>query len=514
MVEHRLEKLRAFPIQQGEILSVQYIRNSSEQAIIGFRTNAERYQHYYDVVMLLRPAPGSNIHVEMYLPEPEDWNGRFLGTGNGGYAGEIVKGALLNGLARGFATANTDMGMPKDPDEAMGNMETYIDFGHRSTHLMTVIGKELATWFYDQAPAYSYFMGGSTGGQQAFSEAQRYPEDYDGIVALSPAFDRVNLHTFFVWNWQQICQYENAVFSTEDARNWREALVKVYADDCFGQKEDGYLAFPGGIKGNPMDHPDLQGYIHAHLTEGQKNALRALYDGPVDPVTGEQIIPGFLPGTEPEGLGLADISGGEKFKHDFFYLLRWALGQDFDFMKFDFHRDWYRVREMLSPILDATDLDMKRFRGLGHKLLVIGGSSDPIIPYTGFLKWYQDLVQKEGGLESTKEFCRFFLMPGFAHTFGGNGVQDVGIGLRATPLDADHDAICAVEAWVEQGKAPERLMGTHLKRTPEGLKQAYVLPAYAYPNIAVLKGCDPHIPESYEKEENDAIYEYNPHAEA
>lgn len=503
--EDNIERLKSFPLEQGEIIAAEW--HKSRKGLTPF--DKEDSKPFYQVTMKLHPAKGSNITVAMFLPEQEDWNGRFMGTGNGGFAGEIALGALRNGLIRGYATANTDMGTPKDPDDAIGNGEVMIDFGYRATHLMTTVGKALTAWFYGRKPERAYFFGGSTGGQQAFSEAQRYPEDYDGIIALSPAFDRVRLHAFFIWNWQRLHEREGAVFTQKQAKKWKEAVVRVYREQCLSNRDDDFLAFPGGVKGNPLDHPELQKDIAKLLTPPQQKALRRIYDGPKDPVTGEPFIAGFLPGTEAESLSLADFGDREKIDHDFFYIFRWLWGKDVDFMKFDFHQDLNTGIEELSPILDATDPDLSRFRELGHKLLVIGGSVDAIVPYQGFLDYYHQVIEKNGGLKAAREFLRFFLMPGFSHTFGGPGVQEVGVaGLDATPRDPEHDAICAMERWVEQGEAPERLLGTHLKISLKGVKFDYARPAYAYPYVARFQGGDPKDPKNYCPEENAEIYEY------
>jgi feruloyl esterase len=152
------------------------------------------------VKLLLQPAKGSNINVEVWLPDTAKWNGRFLGLGNGGAAGKINSGSLAGYSAAGYAVATTDMGTAPNADSGIGNREVWKDFGYRATHLMTVVGKQLVQAHYGKGPEYSYFSGGSTGGQQALQEAQRYPEDYDGITAAVPAHCRAPLHAYFLWN--------------------------------------------------------------------------------------------------------------------------------------------------------------------------------------------------------------------------------------------------------------------------------------------------------------------------
>ena len=153
------------------------------------------------VLVEASPAPGSHINIEIWVPL-QAWNGKFLGTGNGGGGAKIYYPPLRAALRRGFVTANTDLGTMPKADAAAGNPEAWIDFGHRATHVMTVVSKAVVQAYFGKAAQRAYFWGSSTGGQQAMSEAQRYPEDYDGILAGSPAINRTHLHSYFVWNYQ------------------------------------------------------------------------------------------------------------------------------------------------------------------------------------------------------------------------------------------------------------------------------------------------------------------------
>jgi len=207
-----------------------------------------------------------------------------------------------------------------------------------------------------------------------------------------------------------------------------------------------------------------------------------LYSEFTDPVTGDKIIAHFLPGSESENLGLVSISDKEKFAKEFFYPFRWIFGKDFDFMRFDFHRDLPKAIERLSPVMDATDPDLSAFREAGGKLLLIGGSSDPIIPYPGYMDYLEKAAAVMGGAGNVKTFVRFFLMPGLAHIFGGKGVTDCGaVGLKAVKRDPEHDVICAMEQWAEKGIAPERMTGTRLKMTLTGPRHEEEIEAGLYP---------------------------------
>jgi feruloyl esterase len=141
------------------------------------------------VAATLRPTPDSNIKIELWMPE-KDWNGRFLGTGNGGGAGKISYRSLALGMRRGFATANTDMGTSPEANAVVGHPERWADFGYRSTHQMTVVSKQILQAYYNKPQSHAYFVGCSTGGGQGLMEAQRFPSDYNGIIAGAPANNR------------------------------------------------------------------------------------------------------------------------------------------------------------------------------------------------------------------------------------------------------------------------------------------------------------------------------------
>ena len=184
--DDKMAALRALKIEAGTVTSVE--RDPSATKTI--------------VKLLLNPAKGSNIHVEVWLPDAEKWNARFLGLGNGGAAGRINSSSLAGPSSAGYAVATTDMGTAPNSDSGIGNEEVWKDFGYRATHLMTVVGKQIVKAHYDKDPELSFFSGGSTGGQQALQEAQRYPEDYEGIAAAVAAHCRTPLHAYFLWNEQ------------------------------------------------------------------------------------------------------------------------------------------------------------------------------------------------------------------------------------------------------------------------------------------------------------------------
>ena len=280
-------------------------------------------------------------------------------------------------------------------------------------------------------------------------EAQRYPEDYDGILASAPAWDRVNLHLGFLWDWLAVNRGEGGLFSKEDA----EKVVKTILDQCGtegGRRPgDDFMYHPHKI----VMSPDI--LADAGLSQQQIQALMQIYQGLTDPATGERIYePTMMPGSEACDMGLTHRCEHPGFAEGMFYIFRWVLGKDFDFTKFDFHKDGKKVHEELDPYLNATSADLSAFRDRGGKLLLIHGTADPIIPYTSSIRYFEQVRKEIGEVDS---FFRLFLAPGMAHTTGGPGVQDIVFGLPATPKDSKHLGLLALKDWVETGVAPEAL---------------------------------------------------------
>jgi len=168
------------------------------------------------VAATMKPTDGSEIKIELWMPQ-NNWNGRLLGTGNGGGAGSIVPSSLAGGIRQGYATANTDMGTSRGgANGAVDNPQVWADFGYRATHLMTVAAKAILKAYYGKAQHHAYFVGCSTGGQQALMEAQRFPDDYNGIIAGAPANNRTHLHADFLWNHQLTTADHKNLFTDQE----------------------------------------------------------------------------------------------------------------------------------------------------------------------------------------------------------------------------------------------------------------------------------------------------------
>lgn len=436
-------------IDNGLVVSV--AREAEPRLVVDDKVLHENLPPRTVVKLVLNPAAGSNARVEVWLPDAVNWNGRLLGQGNGGAAGRIGPGGLAWPLAQGYAVATTDMGTAPDENSGVGNREVWKDFGYRATHLMTVAAKQVIAAYYGKAPEYSYFNGGSTGGQQALQEAQRYPEDYDGIVAAIPAHCRTPLHAYFLWNEQILwrCPF------TEE----QNAAVMAAGNEWMASRETPPVA--GRFVSDPRVRPgDVEAVIalamkkDATLTADHAAALRKLFDGPRHAVSGERIFGGV-----PLGSSLLTARGH-------LYLFKWVFGAEKRMEEIDFGADIDAYTTALGPYLNAENPDLAAFSARGGKLLMFSGSADAVVPYHATMDYYERASDQAGGLDAAKSFFRFYMIPGMGH-WGGPGINQ------------PPDMLGAVRAWRERGVAPEKLTG---RRVVEG-KTELEMPLYPYPTL-------------------------------
>lgn len=456
------------------------------------------------VAATLKPTPDSNIRIEVWLPE-KNWNGRFLGTGNGGGAGAIGYGVLANGLKRGFATANTDMGTSPGANEIIDHPERWADFGHRATHEMTVTGKAITNAYYKKPFHHAYFAGCSTGGQQALMEAQRYPEDYNGILAGAPANNRTHLHTGFVWNYKVTNQIPGSFLPKEKLDLITNAVLKACGGKDGGAPGDNFLTNPGACNFDPKTLPVCADGKDEKtcLTQAQFTAILQIYAGPKNPGTGERIYTPLPMGSENVALGLDYQQNPNQAPSSLFYQYKWVSGPQFDYSTFNFDSDQQRMDSILAPILNANNPDLEPLKKRGGKLLMYAGTADPLVPYQDAAYYYDRVMKKQGGLKQTQNFFRFFLLPGMAHCGGGPGLNDCGQHLTfSVPQDSEHDVMTALIDWVEKGKAPEKIIATAFKNgdTKNGIH--FQRPVFPYPEFPKYAGGDVNSPSSFKGAQN------------
>jgi feruloyl esterase len=438
---------------------------------------------------LLKPTATSVIHFEVWLPS-SGWNGKLQVVGNGGLAGTISYPAMATALRSGFATASTDTGHTSaEPATWLQDRERLIDYSSRGLHLTTVQAKAILNAFYTQPAKYSYYTGCSTGGKQGLMEAQRYPADFDGILAG----DAANF-----WTHQMASEVWNGVVTGTPETNLSKEKLQIVQDaaiakcDALDGAKDGLVSDPMRCMFDP-EVVECRGTDTAQcLTRAQVDAVRNVYLGPLNPRTKKRVYPGFYPGGEmgwAPGTVINRTTTSGVSSNDFFALTLFHQ-PDWAFRTFDFDRDLSRADTELAPVTNATDANLAEFNRLGHKLIYYHGAADPLIPAQNGIDYYESVVKAQKGLDRTQSFFRAFLVPGLYHCSGGPG--PIAFGTSGEPpaneQDADHDIVRALERWVERGTAPSQIVAT--KYVDGDAKKGVALqrPICPYPQVAMYKG--------------------------
>lgn len=489
------ESLQGVPIAGGTIISAQSIP-AGDYTPPGQTVAKTALPAFCRVLAAMTPTPDSRINVEVWLPN-ENWNGRFLGTGSGGGAGVLrYDTGLAEGLKRGFATAFHDLGTAPNINTTVGHPEKWVDFGHRSNHQMTLAGKALVNAYYKSPPRYSYFEGCSTGGQQALTIAQRYPSDYNGIIAGAPANNRTHLHTMFLWNYNAL-NAPGAKLTPAKLSMVTSKVVAACAGKDGGHPSDPFLTDPRQCNFDPDTLPKCTaGDADDCLTSPQLTALKKAYSGPVNPRTGERIYGGMHVGAESVNLGLAAQGNPATWPAQQFYPYYWVFGTGFDPAAFDFDRDMDTVDARLAPILNANSADLSAFRANGGKLIMYTGSSDPAVPMHDAINYYERVVQDQGGdLAATQQSFRYYIVPGMGHCaqqVGGSGVGHFGQPYSAfIAPDESHDVLLKMVSWVEKAQPPEEIIATRYTTNTSPSQVALERPICVYPKVPTYVSGDP-----------------------
>ncbi len=419
------------------------------------------------VQLTIKPSADSDITSEVWLPQ-SGWNGKFQQVGNGAWAGSIQYGALAEALQRGYAAASTDAGHTgTDASFALGHPEKLIDFGYRAVHETAVQGKGTVTSFYGMAPRLSYFNGCSGGGRMAFQEAQRFPADFDAILAGAPGYDRVNQSVQMLMNAKATLDNPASMIPASKYPVIHRAALD--ACDAADGLKDGLISDPLNCHFDPTVLTCKGADAAACLTSPQVEAARKIYTGVKNPKTGAEIFPGLEPGSElvwggPAGGPVPLAVGGDLFKFVVFQDPNW------DFRKFDLARDYDAVHTIDNLGLSPTSPDLKAFVGRGGKLLIYQGWGDQNVAPRSTVHYYSKVIDALGR-KQVDDSVRLFFAPGMAHCGGGEGPNVF-------------DALTSLEQWREQGKAPTRIIASHLTNG----KVDRTRPLCPYPQAAKYKG--------------------------
>jgi len=434
------------------------------------------------VVGSIHPTSDSDIRFEVWLPT-KTWNGKFHGVGNGGFAGSISHGGIAGAVRAGFAAASTDTGHGAgqgiDATWAKGHPEKLIDYGHRAVHEMTVKAKAIVQAYYGKPAQRSYFWSCSNGGRQALMEAQRYPEDYDGIVAGAPAHDFVRLLIGFAWNAQALAA--PGAYIPPAKLPAIEAAVLAACDMKDGV-EDGILGNPPECSFQPRTLLCQGSETDACLTSPQVEALEKIYAGPKD-AKGRQVIPGFPPGAETGPGGwqgwITGTKPGTSAQYGFAsQLLANMVPNPTTIADFRLDRDGKPIEKAVAKTLSATNPDLSAFYKRGGKLILYHGWNDAAIPAGSSIDYF-NAVKAKMSAAKTDSFVRLYLLPGVQHCGGGPGLGLTG-GTVDDRADPSRNVGTALARWVEQGVAPGVLTGSR----PENRTR----PVCPYPRVARYQG--------------------------
>jgi feruloyl esterase len=436
------------------------------------------------VAGVIAPTTDSQIRFEVWLPMAR-WNGKLAGVGNGGWAGTISYPALAEQLRRGYAAASTNTGHEAAPGLNMARFafdkpEQLIDFAWRSHHETAVKAKAIVEAFYGKPAARSYFIGCSSGGYEGLMAAQRFPSDFDGIVAGMPAN-----------NWTRLMagDFDATIASFKGGTaNLTPAALGVLhrgalaACDAKDGVIDGAIENPLGCPAAPEKFACKAGDApESCLTPAQVDAARRVYDGLKDPKTGAQLYPGLAPGSEPFWPNRDPASPFPiPISH-----YKWLVFADpnWDWKTFDFNdpADYdahVKAEARLAPIMNATNPNLSAFRERGGKLLQYHGWYDQLIAPANSIDYFESVVAHFAGgrdraaaLKDVQTFYRLFMMPAVAHCGGGTGTSS-------------YDMQTVLEDWIERGIAPDRVPASRLV----GGVADRTRPLCPYPQVAVYNG--------------------------
>ncbi len=418
------------------------------------------------VMATLTPSSDSDIKIEVWLPA-SGWNNDFQAIGNGGWNGTMGYGALADALKRGFAAAGTDTGHAGGSASfALGHPEKLTDFAYRAVHEMTVTSKAIIQNFYGSAPRYSYWNGCSTGGRQGLKEAQKFPADFDGIVAGAPANYQTHLHVWSVWVAQQMNKTPGSFIPPEKLAVLHKAVVA--ACDASDGVKDGLLNDPTKCHFDPKSIECKGEDLPNCLVPAQVAAVQAIYAGPKSP-GGKEIFPTYAPGSEL-GWGLLGGQQGNPVATDSFTYVVYKNPQ-WDWRSMNLTSDVAAIEKSYGNLIDANDPNLKPFFAHKGKLILYHGWADPAIAPGNSINYYESVVKNLGGEKKAADDVRLFMVPGMGHCGGGEGPNDF-------------DRMTAIQQWVEQGKAPEQMIASHaVKGTVDRTR-----PLCPYPQVARYKG--------------------------
>ena len=419
------------------------------------------------IAATLKPTGDSDIKIEVWLPA-SGWNGKLQAVGNGAFSGSISYSALISAVTRGYAAVSTDTGHSGGSASfALGQPEKVIDFGWRAVHEMTTTAKKIVATYYGDGPKYAYWNGCSAGGRQGMKEAQRFPDDFDGIIAGAPALDWTSRAAQAVRIAQRLENSDAARLLAKD----RERLHRAVVDACDPRDgvKDGLLENPSRCTFEPDTLRCTGSDDSSCLTPAQVETARLIYS-PITNTTTHRAVTGLERGSE---MGWTDLgwtasaraTGLDHFRFIVFQDPKWEVSQ------FNGDRDIARAEDADGGTINALDPNLKPFIESGGKLIQYHGWSDPQISPGNSTQYYSRVLDALGGRTNVHDSYRLFMVPGMGHCGGGEGPNTF-------------DMLAALERWVEHGRAPDQIIAAHLTNRVVDRTR----PLCPYPEVAVYSG--------------------------
>ena len=495
-----------------KLLSLPDVTISAAQTIPAGNYTAANGQTYTNLPTFCRvaatatPTSQSSINFEVWMPPAGTWNGIFRGEGSGGSAGAITFALMANAIQRNYATMSNDNGHTGSNWSFSLQPERVNDFGYRAQHVTTVAAKAIIRAFYQRQQSYSYFYGCSQGGHHALMEAQRYPDDYDGLVAGAFAgIDWTALMFGELWTGVNSSVKGPAFDLPQTQLN---LLTNAVLAQCHGQDgglaSDAFLNDPRDCHFDPSVLQCKAGQDPSTcLTTSQLQAVEVIYQGASNPRTGRQIWPGFPRGSETFWrevlVGNPNQPGGSSAS--FFRDGVFAGQSNFNYLNINFDSDVALTNnkpagsgETWQEALNANDPDLRAFKRSGGKLLMYHGFADPFVTPLASLDYYTAMIGASEGVgtravKETQGFAQLFMAPGMTHCAGGPGANVFnGPNNLGAPEDAQHDVFLALRQWVEKGQPPERIIATKYVSDNPANGVAFTRPLCPYPQQARYQG--------------------------
>ena len=390
---------------------------------------------------VLRPTPDSEIHIEVWLPDRAAWNGKYQAVGNGGWGGSVNTTDMAAALRRGYATSSTDTGHTGGSASfAPGHPQKLIDFGYRAIHEMTAAAKGLIASYYGNPPKLSYFQGCSSGGRQALMEAQRFPQDYDGIVAGATTNNWTAMMFGRIWVAQATLTRPEDYIQPE----LYPVIHRAVLDAC--PSHAGVLDDPLSCHFDPAALTCKAGQTAGCLTPAQVRAAQRIYTPATNPRTGAVIFPPMERGSELVWNTLAGGPQPIKLADDYF---RYVVFNDpkWNFRTLNFDSDVQRANAVDGGTLSAMNADLRPFVAHGGKLLQYHGWTDQQVMPENSIRYFEAVRAAVGG--AAENAHRLYLVPGMNHCGGGDG-------------PSHFDMLTTLETWREQGKPPGTIPAAHV----------------------------------------------------